>query len=308
VASFFALGLGEPIGVSALHGRGTGDLLDRIVELLPEAPPDGEPSTEPRFALVGRPNVGKSSLFNRLVGEDRSVVFEEAGTTRDAVDALVEWPGGRVRFIDTAGMRRTVKTSGVEYYGTLRAQRAIERAEAVLVVIDASEGLTAEDKRIASAVLEAGRALAVVANKWDLVEERDLAHRSLAEELRPLARAPLARTSALRGRGVHRLPPLALDLRSRWASRAPTALVNEVVGGAQAERPAPRSSGPIRYATQVASGPPSFVLFGGRAPDPSYRRFLEGRLRAALHLDGVPIRLSFRKGAGREGRRGGRRR
>jgi GTP-binding protein len=308
VASFHALGLGEPIGVSALHGRGTGDLLDRIVDLLPDAPTDDEPSTESRFALVGRPNVGKSSLFNRLVGEDRSVVFEEAGTTRDAVDALVEWPGGRARFIDTAGMRRTVKTQGVEYYGTLRAQRAIERAEAVLVVVDASEGLTTEDKRIVAAVLDAGRALLVVANKWDLVEERDRTYRALLEVLRPFARAPLARTSALRGQGVHRLPAALLDLRSRWASRAPTAAVNEVIVAAQGERPAPRSAGPVRYATQVASGPPSFVLFGGRTPDPSYRRFLEHRLRAALDLDGVPIRMTFRHRDGRGARRGGPRR
>jgi GTP-binding protein len=293
--AFLALGLGEPLAVSALHGRGSGDLLDRLVQLLPDAPHDVEASSEPRFALVGRPNVGKSSLFNRLVGEERSVVFEEGGTTRDAVDAVVDWPGGRVRFVDTAGMRRAVKVQGIEYYGFQRASRAIERADVAVVVIDAADGLTTEDKKIAARVIDAGRGLMVAANKWDLLEDKDRAFKALQEELRPLARATALRTSALRGQGVTRIPPLLLDLYGRWRSRAPTAAVNELVGAAQAARPTPRNAGTIHYATQVSSGPPSFVLFGGTAPDPGYQRYLENRLRAAFGLEGVPIRLTFRQ-------------
>jgi GTP-binding protein len=297
VAAFHALGLGDPIPVSAKHGRGVGELLDRLVDLLPDAPaaPEEE-DDEPRFALVGRPNVGKSSLFNRLVGQERSVVYEEAGTTRDSVDALVEWPGvGRVRFVDTAGMRRAIRVQGVEYYSFVRAGAAIERADAAAVVFDASEGITAEDEKIAFRVLEAGRALLLVANKWDLVEDKDRVFKRLTEEAKLLGRATVVRTAALRGQGVAKIPELLLDLRRRWSGRAPTSRVNELLQEAQGVRPPPRSAGTLRYAAQVATRPPSFVLFGGgRAPDPSYRRFLENRFREALGLEGVPIRLRFR--------------
>jgi GTPase len=301
--AFQSLGLGDPIAVSALHGRSSGDLLDRVVELLPDGPSteDEEEEEEPRFALVGRPNVGKSSLFNRLVGDERSVVFEEAGTTRDAVDALVEWPGGLVRFVDTAGFRRPAKAQGVDYYSFLRAERAIERAQVAVVVLDASEGLTAEDKRIAARVMEFGRGLIVVANKWDLVEERDRTYKGMVEELAPFARAPVLRTSATRGTGVHRLPPVLLEVHGRWTSRAPTAAVNEVIQAAQADRSAPGGAR-YRYGTQVSSGPPTFVLFGARPPDATYQRFLENRLRVAFHLEGVPIRLRFRQAQGRRRR------
>jgi GTP-binding protein len=293
--AFHALGLGEPIVVSALHGRGSGDLLDRLVEVLPEGAGEDEEDETPRFALVGRPNVGKSSLFNRLVGQERSVVYEEAGTTRDAVDALVEWAGGPVRFVDTAGLRRPAKVQGVEYYSFLRAERAIERAQVALLVLDAEQGLTSEDKRIAARVMELGRALVVVANKWDLVEERDRRYRALVEEVVPFARAPLLRTSALTGTGIHRLPAVLLSLHERWVRRATTAVVNEVLHGAQGERSAPGGVR-YRYGTQVTAGPPTFVLFGGRPPDPTYERFLENRLRRALDLEGVPVRLRFRPG------------
>jgi GTP-binding protein len=298
-AVFHVLGLGEPVAVSALHGRGSGDLLDRVVALLPEeeAEPPGE--HEPRFALVGRPNVGKSSLFNRLVGEERSVVFEEAGTTRDSVDAMVAWPSGRVRFVDTAGFRRPARVRGVEYYSTLRAERAIERADVAMLVLDATEGFTAEDKRIATRVMEFGRAFLVVANKWDLIEDRDRTFKRLGEEVRPFARASVVRTSAVAGTGVRRLPALLLDLEDRWGRRKSTSEVNRLLQQAQAERPAPRGAR-YRYSTQVSAGPPTFVLFGGRAPDARYQRFLENRLRRELGLEGVPIRLRFRSGgAGR---------
>ena len=295
-AVFHSLGLGDPFPVSALHGRMAGDLLDRIVDLLPTAPREDEAAPhEPRFTLVGRPNVGKSSLFNRLVGEERSVVYEEAGTTRDAVDAVVGWPDGRVRFVDTAGMRRATRVRGVEYYSVVRATQAIERAHVALLVIDAEQGFTAEDKRIATVVLDAGRALMLVANKWDLVERKDDTYADLTRTLRPFAGAPVMRASARTGRGVHRLPAVLVDLHARWMSRVPTSKVNAVVQGAQRERPTPRSSGTLHYASQVATGPPSFVIFGGaNEPDPSYRRYIENRLRREFHLEGVPLRVRYR--------------
>ncbi|MGH2640094.1 MAG: ribosome biogenesis GTPase Der [Actinomycetota bacterium] len=300
VPAFLALGLGDPIAVSSKHGRGVGELLDRIVDLLPDAPragrDDGEDQEEPRFAIVGRPNVGKSSLFNKLVGEERSVVFEEAGTTRDSVDALVDWrDAGRIRFVDTAGMRRAIRVKGVEYYSFVRAGAAIDRAHAAAVVFDANEGLTAEDQKIAFRVLEAGRALLLVANKWDLVEDKDRLFKQLSEEATLLAHATVIRTSALRGQGVAKIPDLLLELRTRWAGRASTSRVNQVLQELQGAQPPPRSSGTLHYAAQVASRPPSFVFFGGgRPPVPGYRRYVENRLREAFHLDGVPIRMRFR--------------
>jgi GTP-binding protein len=312
VPAFLALGLGDPIPVSSKHGRGVGELLDRLVDLLPDAPvaSDGEASgseasdggpdegnhEEPRFALVGRPNVGKSSLFNKLVRDERSVVFEEAGTTRDSVDALVEWPGaGRIRFVDTAGMRRAIRVKGVEYYSFVRAGDAIDRAHAAAVIFDAVEGITAEDQKIAFRVLEAGRALLLVANKWDLVEDKDRRFKELTEDTRMLARATVVRTSAVRGQGVIKIPELLLDLRTRWDGRAPTSRVNQVLQEVQGAQPPPRSSGTLHYAAQVSTRPPSFVFFGGgRAPTPGYRRYLENRFREAFDLDGVPIRMRFR--------------
>jgi GTPase len=295
-ALFNGLGLGDPVAVSALHGRGAGELLDRVIELVPEHEAPVEVETEPRLALVGRPNVGKSSLFNRLVGDERSVVFEQAGTTRDAVDALVEWDGGAVRFVDTAGLRRGSRLQGLEYYGLVRAARAIDRAHVALLVVDASEGLTADDKHIAGRVIEAGRGLAVAANKWDLVatEDKEKLLKDLAEAMSPFASAPVVRTSALRGTGVARLPSVLLGVHGQWSLRVPTARVNEVLGEAQNLRPPHRGVGRFRYATQVTAGPPAFVLFGGRVPDQGYRRFLENRIRRAFGLEGVPIRLRFR--------------
>ncbi|HEY6567760.1 MAG TPA: ribosome biogenesis GTPase Der [Actinomycetota bacterium] len=295
-AAFNSLGLGAPFAVSSMHGRATGDLLDRIVELLPDAPAAQDaPDRMPRFAIVGRPNVGKSSLFNRMIGQDRAVVSQEAGTTRDAVDDVVEWPDGPVRFVDTAGMRRQVKVKGVEYFSFVRATQAIDRADVAMLVIDASEGFTVEDKKIANRVIEAGRAFVVVANKWDLLEDKDDVYRELTQTVTQFAHAPVMRTSATGGRGVHRLPPVLLDLHQRWTSRVTTSKVNEVIQQAQRERPTPRVAGTLHYATQVSSAPPSFVIFGGsRAPDPSYQRYIENRLRRAFDLDGIPIRLRFR--------------
>ena len=263
--------------------------------MLPEEAEDAdENDAEPRFAIVGRPNVGKSSLFNRLVGEERSVVYEEAGTTRDAVDALVSWSGEQVRFVDTAGFRRPTRVKGVDYYSFLRAERAIERAHVALLVLDASEGFAGEDKRIAARVMEIGRGLVVVANKWDLVDERDRAFREAHQAARAVREGA---GPAHVGEDRDRRPPAptgARDGARALVERHPTAQVNEVVQGAQAERSAPGGVG-YRCRTQVTSAPPRFVLFEGLPPPASYQRFLEGRLRRA-ELDGVPVRLRFRKG------------
>ena len=296
VASFHRLGLGEPFPISALHGKGAGDLLDRLLELLPDAPRIEDPILEPRFAIVGRPNVGKSSLFNRLVGTQRSVVSEVSGTTRDSVDSLVEWPGsGPVRFVDTAGMRRGTKVRGVEYYSVVRAQEAIEQAHVAVLVLDAPDGFAIEDKKIANHVMDAGRALLLVANKWDLVEDKDRLFKNLSDEVQLYAKATVLRTSAVRGQGLPRIPPLLLDVHSRWMSRASTSTVNDIIQTAQEARPTPQRTGNLHYATQVSTAPPTFVIFGGATPpSPTYQRYLENRLRRELHLDGVPIRLRFR--------------
>ena len=302
VAEFHALGLGEPVAVSALHGRGSGELLDRILDLVPE-PSEAEPELEgePSFALVGRPNVGKSSLFNRLVGEERSVVYEQAGTTRDAVDAVVQWSDRPVRFVDTAGLRRAGRMQGVEYYSLVRASKAIDRAHVALLVLDATDGVTTEDKHVAARVVDAGRGLVAAANKWDLVpsEEKVPLLEDITEQMAPFARAPVMRLSALTGQGVIRLPQILMVQHGRWSRRVPTSEVNRVLDRAQDERPPLRGITRFRYGTQVSTGPPSFVLFGGRVPDPGYRRFLENRFRRAFDLDGIPIRMRFRarKGA-----------
>jgi GTP-binding protein len=230
------------------------------------------------------------------VGEERSVVFEEAGTTRDAVDAVVPWPDGPVRFVDTAGMRRATKIrGGVEYFSVVRATQAIERAHVGILVIDAEQGFAVEDKKIANVVLDEGRALVIVANKWDLVEEKDATYADLSATARQFASAPVMRASALSGRGVHRLPAVLLDLHARWTSRVPTSKTNEIIQQAQRERPTPRTAGNLHYATQVSTGPPTFVVFGGaHEPDPSYRRYIENRLRRECHLEGIPVRVRYR--------------
>jgi GTP-binding protein len=300
VADLYGLGLGEPVPVSALHGRGAGDLLDRIVDLLPS---EGQPPLEvdvqgwPTFCIVGRPNVGKSSLFNHLVGEDRSVVYEEAGTTRDAVDAVVRWDGGPVRFVDTAGFRKPSRSEGVAYYGYLRAVRSIERSDVAALVVAADEGVTSEDRRIAAKVAEAGRGLVVVANKWDLVPSGERADRftELRERVAVFPAVPVLRTSALTGSGVGKVPGALLSTHGSWTRRVPTADVNREIQRAQAEHPPPRQAGRLLYGAQVGAGPPRFVLFsGGRIPR-GYARFLENRLRDRFGFQGVPIRFTFRR-------------
>ena len=301
VAELFRLGLGEPMPVSALHGRGSGELLDRLVSLLPEADESSETGedelAEPIFSIVGRPNVGKSSLFNRLVGENRSVVFEEAGTTRDSVDAVVEWDGRTVRFVDTAGFRRPSRAEGLEYYGFLRAVRAIERSHVSLLVVAADEGVTTEDRRIAARVAELGRGLVVVANKCDLVPSGERAEHFvlIKERVEVFPAVPVLRTSALTGMGAGKVPAVLLATQEAWTRRASTSEVNRAVEQAQNSTPPPRQTGRIRYAAQVGTAPPRFVLFSSGPVPTAYARFIEHRLREAFHLQGVPIRLTFRR-------------
>ncbi|HEX2025026.1 MAG TPA: ribosome biogenesis GTPase Der, partial [Actinomycetota bacterium] len=254
VGELYGLGLGEPVPVSALHGRGSGELLDRIVALFPQeahVPREGRdehegyphhlPEGEIVLTIVGRPNVGKSSLFNRLVGEDRAVVYEEAGTTRDAIDAVARADGRVVRFVDTAGFRRPSRSQGIDYYGFLRTAAAIDRAHVAALVVAADDGVTTEDRRIAARVEEAGRGLVVVANKWDLVPAGERADRfeTVRERAAIIPGVPVVRTSARTGAGVSKVLPAQLRVHEAWTRRVPTAEVNRVVLGAQGERPPP---------------------------------------------------------------------
>lgn len=299
-AEFYGLGLGEPVSVSALHGRGSGDLLDRLFDLLPSNG-KGQLEAETRSCIVGRPNVGKSSLFNRLVQEERAVVHDQPGTTRDAVDSIVEVDGRRLRFVDTAGLRREVKTKGLEYYGLVRSLRAIDSADVAVLVVDAREGVTNEDRRIGTRVMDAGRGVVAVLNKWDLLpsEERSEAFEELKRELRLFPGTPVLRASAKTGMGVGRVIPAIFAVEAEWRRRLSTSEVNRLLQNAVASYPPPRGSGRIRYGTQVRAAPPTFVLFGGKPSNPTYRKYLENRIRDEFGFEGVPIRLSFRPAARR---------
>ncbi|MFP5225639.1 MAG: ribosome biogenesis GTPase Der [Actinomycetota bacterium] len=301
------LGLGEPIPVSALHGRRSGDLLDRIVARLKTIEiSDEEPDDSIPVAIVGRPNVGKSSLFNRLVGEDRSVVHDMPGTTRDTVDTIIEHAGVRYRFIDTAGWRRHPDRRGPEYFALARLYSAIDRAAVVLHVIDADEGTTDQDQRIAAKINENGRACILVLNKWDLIEgdEADGPERHVRDQLRFVPWASLVRTSALSGRGIAKLAPKILEAHDAWQRRIPTnelnawlrdALEGVPLGNTVKGRPIR-----IRYATQSGAEPPTFVFFGNGKVSASGERALENRLRRKFDLEGTPIRIVVRKRPPRE--------
>jgi GTP-binding protein len=311
-ASLWNLGLGEPHPVSALHGRGSGDLLDAVVALLPEAPrgPATAGAGGPRrVALLGRPNVGKSSMLNKLAGADRVVVDDVAGTTRDPVDELVELGGRTWTFVDTAGIRRRVhQTTGADFYASLRTQAALERAEVAVVLLEASERLTEQDTRIISSVVESGRALVLAFNKWDLTDEerRDLLEREIELDLAHVAWAPRVNVSARTGRHLDRLVP-ALDLAlTSWASRVPTGRLNSFLGTVVAAHPHPVRGGKqprILFATQAGTRPPTFVLFASGFLEAGYRRFVERRLREEFGFAGTPVGLSVRV---RERRRPGR--
>ncbi|WP_446663774.1 ribosome biogenesis GTPase Der [Flexivirga sp. B27] len=301
-ATLWSLGLGQPWPISALHGRGTGDALDALLDVLPEksAVAAYERGGPRRVALIGRPNVGKSSLLNKLAGEDRVVVDNVAGTTRDPVDELIELGGKTWRFVDTAGIRRRVHlTRGADFYASLRTQAAIEKAEVAVVLIDAEDNIAEQDVRVVQQVVDAGRALVLAFNKWDLLDEerRRYLEREIERDLGQVAWAPRANISALTGRHVDRLVPgleVALD---SWDQRVPTGRLNSFLGEVVAGHPHPVRGGKqprILFATQASTRPPRFVVFASGFIEAGYRRFLERRIREEFGFEGSPIELSVR--------------
>ena len=297
---FMRLGAGEPHTVSAQHGRGTGDLLDFIVAELgqqiavveaSEADDDGAL----RVAIVGRPNVGKSTLFNQLIGEERSVVHDMPGTTRDAIDTVVQTDVGLIRFIDTAGMRRRAKTeAGLETYAVLRSLDALDRADIAILVIDATVGATGQDQRLAERISAAGCPSLVVLNKWELIptEERDSVLETVGIKLAFLGDAPVMKTTAVSGKGVHRILPALSIAAADYVKRVPTGALNRAIRDIQIKQPAP--TGKIRYAVQGAIEPPTFTLFvSGKIPS-TYMRYIERSLRERFELGNQPIRVRVR--------------
>lgn len=301
---FYALGLGDPYPISALHGTGTGDLLDALLAAVPaegvEVPWEGT-----RIAIVGRPNVGKSSLLNALLGQERMIVDEAPGTTRDAVDSFLEWDGEPLVLIDTAGIRRRGRVApGIERYSVIRALRAIRRADVALLLLDAAEGVTEQDAHVAGYVVEEGKGLVLVVNKWDLVDKDTYTTqdytREIRRELKFVAYAPLVFVSALTGQRVGKTIELALQVQQARQTRVATSELNRLILEAAAAHSPPSKRGKrlrIYYATQIGVAPPAFVLFVNDAElvHFSYRRYLENRLRDAFDFQGTPIRLVFRE-------------
>jgi GTP-binding protein len=309
VFEFYELGLGDPIAISAYHGTGTGDLLDKIVEALPEA--EAEEELEgPRIAIVGRPNVGKSRLLNALLGQERSIVSDVPGTTRDSIDTQVTWAGQPVTLIDTAGIRRRGRVEqGIEQFSVIRSMRAIDRSDVVLLVIDATEDFTAQDLHIAGYVEEQKKGIVIVINKWDLIEKdtktMDEYRERAREQLDFVPYAPMVFVSAKFGQRVNQVLDTALMVVAERDKRVPTSALNTLLRESVSAHPPPSRPGKwlkFYYATQADVAPPTFVFF---CNDPaqihfSYRRYLENRLRDAFGFTGTPIRLSFR---GREDER-----
>jgi len=302
---FAALGLGDPMPVSAIHGRGTGDLLDLVVGALPPAPDEPEPVEEEEaglafsVAIVGRPNVGKSTLFNRLVGEERSVVHDLAGTTRDSVDTVLETEEGRIRFVDTAGLRRRGKEAdGPEYYSLVRALQSIDSSDTALLVIDATEGVTHQDQRLAERIDAAGSPVVIVLNKWEVLDEErksDVQHQ-VADMLAFLTYAPVLKISAMSGLGVHKLLPALLQAEEAYSRRVPTAVLNRVIQAAQSAHAPPH--GRVQYATQGAIHPPTFTLFASQDLPPTYLRYLERKIREHFQLGPTPLKIRVRRRGG----------
>ncbi|WP_216902649.1 ribosome biogenesis GTPase Der [Nocardia alni] len=302
-AGLWSLGLGEPCMVSATHGRGTGDLLDLVLQALPETPREdvAPPGSGPRrVALVGKPNVGKSSLLNKLAGDERSVVHDVAGTTVDPVDSLVELGGKPWRFVDTAGLRRKVSNaSGTEFYASLRTKSAIEAAEVAVMLIDASQPITEQDLRVISMVADTGRALVIAYNKWDLVDEdrRYQLEREIERELVQVPWAQRVNISAHTGRAVQKLVPAMETALASWDKRISTGQLNTWLKEVIAATPPPMRGGRlprVLFVTQATTRPPTFVLFTTGFLEAGYRRFLERKLREEFGFDGSPVRVSVR--------------
>ncbi len=305
IYEFYSLGIGEPIAISGSHGLGLGDLLDEVVNQFPEEEEDEYEEDTIRVSVIGRPNVGKSSLVNAVLGEERVIVSNIAGTTRDAVDTPFEKDDQKYVLIDTAGMRKRGKVyESTEKYSVLRALRAIERSDVVLIVIDGEQGIIEQDKKIAGYAHEAGRAVIMVVNKWDAVEKDDKTMALFTENIREqflfLSYAPILFLSAKTKQRLQHLLPLVNNVADNHNQRIPTHVLNDVIMDAVAMNPTPTDHGKrlrINYVTQVTVAPPTFVLF---VNDPellhfSYKRFLENRLREAFHFEGTPLRIIARK-------------
>ena len=301
-ADLWALGLGEPVPVSALHGRGAGDLLDEVVARLGNARPGAEeaPAPAPAVAIVGRPNVGKSSLLNRLAGAELAIVDEVPGTTRDAVDTLVRRDGRGYRLVDTAGMRRSFqRAEGADYFAFVRSLEAVDRADVALLVLEGPAGVAEQDQKVAVRAAEAGCGLVLLANKWDLMDD-DARRRfgvDLERKLHFVDWAPLLRVSARTGRGVEKIWDLVDGALAQRSRRVPTAALNQWLAEATGRTPPPPSHGrsvKVRYATQATAEPPELVLFTTGPLTPSYRRYLEKDLRRTFGFAGTPLRLVVR--------------
>jgi GTP-binding protein len=300
---FYELGLGEPLAISALHGRDTAGLLDRITTLLPAPSPEEAKPEVMKVAIVGRPNVGKSMLLNALLGEERAIVAETPGTTRDALDTPVDFYGQNVLLIDTAGIRRRGKLgAGVERYSVMRALRAIDRADIALLVLDATELSTAQDKHIAGYIQQAMKGIVIAVNKWDLVEEKNRKEweKEIRSQFKFMPYAPILYTSAKLGQGIDKIMPQVFQVYQERLRRLPTATVNSVVQQAVAAHQPSRVGSKhikIKYATQAEVNPPTFVFFvNDTRIHFSYRRYLENQLRQAFGFTGTPVRLVFRTG------------
>ncbi|MFC7219387.1 ribosome biogenesis GTPase Der [Streptomyces polyrhachis] len=302
-AMLWSLGLGEPYAVSSLHGRGTGDMLDAVLDVLPEAPAQtfGDAVGGPRrIALIGRPNVGKSSMLNKVAGEERVVVNEMAGTTRDPVDELIDLGGKTWKFVDTAGIRKKVHLQeGADYYASLRTAAAVEKAECAVVLIDVTEPISVQDTRILTMAVEAGRALVIAYNKWDQLddERRFYLEREIERDLVQLQWAPRVNVSARTGRHMEKLVPAIETALESWERRVPTGRLNAFLGELVAAHPHPVRGGKqprILFGTQAGTKPPRFVLFASGFIEAGYRRFIERRLREEFGFDGSPIQISVR--------------
>ncbi len=301
---FYELGLGEVFPVSSLHGSGTGDLLDAIVEAIPPVEGELDEDDSLKIAILGRPNSGKSTLLNKLIGEERTIVSPIAGTTRDAIDTKIKWHGQDLTLIDTAGIRRRGRIDpGVEKYSVLRAIKALQRADVALLMVDAEEGVTSQDAHIAGTLAEANAGIIILVNKWDLIDKDTFTMNEFEQRVRQdlnfIPYAPILFISAETGQRVNRVLPLAIEVNDARYQRVPTSTLNKFMRDATTQHPPPSKTG-VRvkffYATQVSTAPPTFVFFVNK-PDWvhfGYQRYLENQLRETFPLEGTPIRLLFR--------------